>query len=159
MSRAVPTPKICPAQPAQQAGQDRSLRIAAAILDPRLFARAAPCLPARALEGLAATYHFTFTGREPAEATIVIRDRTLKVMDGHHGEPDLRVIADGDTWLRFLRKEASLPWAFLRRRVRLKARRDCCSPLAAAFRPSSGRAALVTMPSGPADTFFCVRLK
>jgi hypothetical protein len=30
------------------------------------------------------------------------------------------VIADGDTWLRFLRKEASLPWAFLRRRVRLK---------------------------------------
>jgi putative sterol carrier protein len=41
-------------------------------------------------------------------------------MDGHHGEPDLRVIADGDTWLRFLRKEASLPWALLRRRVRLK---------------------------------------
>jgi putative sterol carrier protein len=71
-------------------------------------------------KGLAATYHFTFTGREPAEATIVICDRTLKVMDGHHGEPDLRVIADGDTWLRFLRKEASLHWALLRRRVRLK---------------------------------------
>ena len=71
-------------------------------------------------KGLAATYHFTFTGREPAEATIVIRDRTLKVLDGHQGVANLRVIADSDTWLRFLRKEASLPWALLRRRIRLK---------------------------------------
>ena len=87
----------------------------------RGFLRALPLVFQRGRsKGLAATYHFTFTGREPAEATIVIRDRTLKVMDGHHGEPDLRVIADGDTWLRFLRKEASLPWALLRRRVRLK---------------------------------------
>ena len=87
----------------------------------RGFLRALPLVFQRGRsKGLAATYHFTFTGREPAQATIVIRDRTLKVTDGHHGEPDLRVIADGDTWLRFLRKEASLPWAFLRRRVRLK---------------------------------------
>jgi hypothetical protein len=82
----------------------------------RGFLRALPLVFQRGRsKGPAATYHFTFTGRELAEATIVIRDRTLKVMDGHHGEPDLRVIADGDTWLRFLRKEASLPWALLRR--------------------------------------------
>ncbi|MGO9047700.1 MAG: SCP2 sterol-binding domain-containing protein [Xanthobacteraceae bacterium] len=53
-------------------------------------------------------------------ATIDIRDRTLKVTNGHAGEPDLRVIADSDTWLRFLRKETSLPWALLRRRIRIK---------------------------------------
>jgi len=41
-------------------------------------------------------------------------------VDGHQGEADLRVTADSDTWLRFLRKEASLPWALLRRRVRFK---------------------------------------
>jgi hypothetical protein len=69
-------------------------------------------------KGLSATYHFTFTGREEAKATVVIRGRTLR--NGHEGEPDLRMIADGDTWLRFLRKEASLPWALLRRRIRIK---------------------------------------
>ena len=45
---------------------------------------------------------------------------TLTVADGHQGEPSLRVIADSDTWLRFLRKEESLPWALIRRRIRLK---------------------------------------
>ena len=87
----------------------------------RGFLRALPLVFQRGRsKGLAATYHFTFTGSEPAEATVVIGDRTLKVTSGHAGEPDLRVIADTDTWLRFLRKEASLPWALLRRRIRLK---------------------------------------
>ena len=70
-------------------------------------------------KGLSATYHFTFTGREEAKATVVIREE---------GEPDLRMIADSDTWLRFLRKEASLPWALLRRRC------GCCSRSLAASR-------------------------
>jgi len=87
----------------------------------RGFLRALPLVFQRGRsKGLAATYHFTFTGREPTVATIDIRDRALKVTNGHAGEPDLRVIADSDTWLRFLRKEASLPWALLRRRIRIK---------------------------------------
>ena len=36
------------------------------------------------------------------------------------GKPDLSVTADSETWLRFLRKEAGLPFAVLMRRVRLK---------------------------------------
>jgi Fe-S-cluster-containing hydrogenase component 2 len=71
-------------------------------------------------EGLAATYHFTFTGREPAEATVVIRDKTIRVEDGHVGSPDLRVTADSQTWVGFLRKERSLLWALLTRKIRLK---------------------------------------
>jgi hypothetical protein len=43
---------------------------------------------------LDATYHFTFTGREPAQATVVIRAGTVAVSDGHHGQPQLRVTAD-----------------------------------------------------------------
>ena len=87
----------------------------------RGFLRALPLVFQRGRsKGLSATYHFTFTGREPVEATIVIRERTLTVADGHQGEPSLRVIADSDTWLRFLRKEESLPWALVRRRIRLK---------------------------------------
>jgi ferredoxin len=71
-------------------------------------------------EGLAATYHFTFTGTEPAMATVVIRDKTIRVDDGHKGAPDLSVTADSETWVGFLRKERSLVWAFFRRKIRLK---------------------------------------
>jgi hypothetical protein len=69
---------------------------------------------------LNAVYHFTFTGKEPKEATVVIREGTLQVQDGHHGEADLEVTADSETWLGFLAKERSLLWALLRRRIRIK---------------------------------------
>jgi ferredoxin len=70
-------------------------------------------------EGVNATYHFTFTGEEDVKATVVIRDKTLTVSDGHTGTADLRLTADSRTWLRFLRKEANLPWALITRKVRL----------------------------------------
>ena len=74
----------------------------------------------QASEGLNAAYHFTFTGEEPAEATVVIRDETMQVEQGHVGKADLRVTADSETWLGFLAKERSLAWALLRRRIRIK---------------------------------------
>src|SRR5207302_10378332 len=43
-----------------------------------------------ASEGLDATYHFQFTGEEPAEATVVIRGKTIRVEPGHVGTADLR---------------------------------------------------------------------
>jgi ferredoxin len=67
-----------------------------------------------------AVYHFTFTGKEEKQATVVIREGTLQVQDGHQGEADLRVTADSETWLGFLAKERSLLWALLRRRIRIK---------------------------------------
>ncbi len=73
-----------------------------------------------ASEGLDATYHFTFTGEEPAEATVVIRDGAIRVEPGHAGTPDLRITADSRTWLGFLAKERSLVWALIRRKIRLK---------------------------------------
>lgn len=71
-------------------------------------------------EGLNATYHFTFTGHEQVKATVVIRDQKLEVSDGHVGTPNLRLTADSQTWLRFLRKEANLTWALLRRKIRIQ---------------------------------------
>jgi alkyl sulfatase BDS1-like metallo-beta-lactamase superfamily hydrolase len=70
-------------------------------------------------DGLDATYHFTFTGSEDVKATVVIRDHTLQVSEGHAGAADFRMIADSETWLRFLRKETSLVWALLRRKIRV----------------------------------------
>lgn len=71
-------------------------------------------------EELNATYHFTFTGHEELKATVVIQNKTLQVSEGHTGTPNLRLIADGQTWLCFLRKEANLVWALLRRKIRIK---------------------------------------
>lgn len=70
-------------------------------------------------EGVNATYHFTFTGQEQVKATVVIRDKTLQVSDGHTGVPDFRLTADTQTWLRFLRKEVNLVWALLSRKIRI----------------------------------------
>lgn len=70
--------------------------------------------------GLDATYHFTFTGGEDRHVTVVIRDRTLTVEEGHVGAADLRVMADSHTWLDMLAGDANLAWALLRRRIRLR---------------------------------------
>ncbi len=84
------------------------------------FLRGLPLVFQRgAAKGLSATYHFTFTGQEEREATVVIRDQTVRVTDGLEAKPDLHVIADSQTWHRFLRKEANLVWALLRRKIRL----------------------------------------
>jgi epoxyqueuosine reductase QueG/putative sterol carrier protein len=69
---------------------------------------------------LDATYHFTFTGSESAQVTIVIRNGTIKVTEGLQGEPNLRVTSDTATWLGFLAKEKNLIWALLTRRIQLR---------------------------------------
>jgi Fe-S-cluster-containing hydrogenase component 2 len=71
-------------------------------------------------EGLDATYHFTFTGEETCEATVVIKNKAIQVHDGHVGISDLRVTADSRTWLGFLMKERNLLWALITRRIRIK---------------------------------------
>ena len=71
-------------------------------------------------EGLDAIYHFTFTGSEERQATVVIRDKTVQVSEGHVGTPALRVTADSQWWLGFLAKERSLLWGLLRRKLRIK---------------------------------------
>jgi ferredoxin len=71
-------------------------------------------------ENLNATYHFSFTGEESRQATVVIRNMKLAVRDGHMGQADLRITADSRTWLGFLAKDRGLLLAFLTRRIRLK---------------------------------------
>lgn len=75
--------------------------------------------PGRA-EGLAATYHFRFTGAETVELTVDIRDGALTLRRELVGTPDLLVEADASAWLGFLAKERSLLWAIVTRKVRLR---------------------------------------
>ena len=71
-------------------------------------------------EGLDATYHFTFTGNEQIEATIIIKDKTISIKEGHTGLPDIRVHADAKTWLRVLHKESAMFKEIIFRRIRVK---------------------------------------
>ena len=69
---------------------------------------------------LVATYHFTFTGEEEAQATIVISDKTISVKMGHIGDADFLLIADSKTWIRLLSKETGILSAVLSRKIRTK---------------------------------------
>jgi len=71
-------------------------------------------------KGLAATYHFVFTGAEQREATVTIQNQSLDVKQGRVGVADLEVTADTRTWLGFLAHERSLIWALVLRRIKLK---------------------------------------
>jgi epoxyqueuosine reductase QueG len=69
---------------------------------------------------LNATYHFSFTGQETAQATIIIKNRRVTVSNGHVGVPNLRVTADARSWVRFLNKEISILRCFATGGIRLK---------------------------------------
>src|SRR6266496_2507050 len=69
---------------------------------------------------LDATYHFTFTGKETTEATVVIRDDTIKVEQGLSGQSNIHVTADSETWLGFVANEKNLLWSLLTRRIRIR---------------------------------------
>lgn len=71
-------------------------------------------------QGLNAVYHFTFTGSERCQATVVIQNKTLEVQKGHYGKANLAVTADSKTWIGFLCKEQNIIWALIRRRIKVK---------------------------------------
>jgi Fe-S-cluster-containing hydrogenase component 2 len=70
--------------------------------------------------GLDAIYHFTFTGKEEHKATIIIRNKTLQVQDGHVGTPNISILVDSQTWLGILAKQHPILWALVRRKLRIK---------------------------------------
>jgi ferredoxin len=82
---------------------------------------------------LAAVYHFRFRGAAERDVTVAIADQGLQVSDGLHGAPDLLVTADATTWVEFLNGRGSLPWALLRRRLRLRGRRRLLRAFARCF--------------------------
>lgn len=71
-------------------------------------------------KGLNATYHFRFTGKQPAECTVTIHDQKIEVQRGLVGECNLAVTADSMQWIRFLRKEVSIVWLLITLQVRLR---------------------------------------
>ncbi len=103
--------------------------------------------------GLDATYHFTFTGQEQREATIVIKDKKIQVEEGHVGQADLRVTADSQTWVGFLRKETSMPWSLLRRKIRLEGSPKLLLAFGKCFPELGGRQKVVRILPPPSKPF------
>jgi len=68
---------------------------------------------------LDAVFHFTFTGEKVTEASVTIREGTIKIETGLNGICNIHVVADGKTWLGFLAKEKNLFWALLTRKIQL----------------------------------------
>jgi epoxyqueuosine reductase QueG len=71
-------------------------------------------------DGLAALYHFSFRGAEEADVSIDIRDHAIRIERGLSGDADVRVTADATTWLGLLRRERSMLWALVTRRLRVR---------------------------------------
>ena len=71
-------------------------------------------------KGLNAIYHFTFSGEENLESTVIIKDQSLSVQEGLQGRPDLHVTADSRTWIKFLAKETHLVKALVTRKIKMK---------------------------------------
>lgn len=69
---------------------------------------------------LSARYHWTFTGKEEAKATVRIHDGRITVEQGHTGEPDIRITADSAAWLAVLAGDAHILAAIVLRKVRVK---------------------------------------
>jgi NAD-dependent dihydropyrimidine dehydrogenase PreA subunit len=71
-------------------------------------------------EGLSARYHFRFSGKEPYQVTVDIRDQKLTVTEGLEGKADLVIDADSDFWLAFLAKKKSVVSGLLTRKLKLR---------------------------------------
>ena len=71
-------------------------------------------------EGLNAVYHFSFFGREPADATVTIRNKNIHLESGLAGKADIHIRADSEIWLKFIAKEKNILWALLSRKIKIK---------------------------------------
>ena len=60
---------------------------------------------------LDAVYHFDFTGRQAAKATVTIRSRKLQVEEGLHGTSNLAVTVDGESLDSFPRQGNRPSWS------------------------------------------------
>ncbi|MEH6404218.1 MAG: 4Fe-4S binding protein [Sneathiella sp.] len=68
--------------------------------------------------GLDLTYHMDFSGAETIKATVIIKDKTLTILEGLHGHANFTLKADSKAWLSYLRKDRSLPILLLTRKIK-----------------------------------------
>lgn len=71
-------------------------------------------------EKLNDVFHFTFIGAEERKVTIIIRNKELKIEEGHVDTATIHIISDSKTWIRFVNKEENIMLALLKGKIRVK---------------------------------------
>jgi epoxyqueuosine reductase QueG len=71
-------------------------------------------------KGWSARIGFTFRGASTAQATVVVENGEVRVLDGLDGVLDTHVAADSAAWIGMLRGERKLLWQLLARRIGIR---------------------------------------
>jgi epoxyqueuosine reductase QueG len=69
-------------------------------------------------KGVNMTVHFHFPDDQHAKSTFIIKDQTLEILEGHHGQADLMITANARNWIRFLNKDLNVLWALVTRKIK-----------------------------------------
>jgi Fe-S-cluster-containing hydrogenase component 2 len=75
-------------------------------------------------KGVSATFHFRFTGAEPAEATFDIANQTVRVQRGLHGTPSITVTADSSAFLQLIAGRLNPVFMVMRGQLKLQGPRQ-----------------------------------
>jgi putative sterol carrier protein len=70
--------------------------------------------------GLSATFHFTFSGHEPGQRTVIIEAGKIALAEGHHGTPNVRIVADSATWVKISNQQMGVVRALATRKLRVR---------------------------------------
>jgi Fe-S-cluster-containing hydrogenase component 2 len=71
-------------------------------------------------EGESATFEFQFTGKEPANVTVVVKEGEVDTREELCPTADLRVVADSEAWLRIVNKEVLPFWYLLTGKLKVR---------------------------------------
>jgi ferredoxin len=82
---------------------------------------------------LSARYHFTFTGAEEVQGTVILDHGKLDVLQGLQGKADLALSADSRAWLDFLAKEKGLLSCIVTGKLKIKGSPKLMKAFAACF--------------------------
>ena len=79
------------------------------------------------------TYQFRFSGRQPGEWYLTIKDDRCRFQEGRAKEPDLIVSAASQVWVSVVKGETNLPQAVREGSVRLEGRTELFSSMISSF--------------------------
>jgi hypothetical protein len=112
----------------------RQIRATLRPASPSGFFRGIPLTFQRGPAGsLKARLHFDLSGAEPLQATVVIDQGRIEVLDGLVGDPDLEVRTDGQLWLDIVTGRRNPIWAVVTRRLQLRGNRALLGRFARCF--------------------------
>lgn len=70
-------------------------------------------------EGVDAVVQYKFTGSETGAWHLIIKDKTLQVIEGEHASPNMTMTFDADSYLKIANGELDPTMAFMKGKVKV----------------------------------------